>query len=460
MLGPQYSSHTFAAFHKCVPFLKFYFYQRIADLTTDTTESLFVCDNRSEDTDETSEMKPYVMRKRPDVPNPKRLRGEGRTKILYQCKECKEMCKTFRYFRRHYEKKHLKLLGFAAAETRSALVHGNKQLYNVLYRCKPCNKIFEDSEIVNHRKIHDKVNDVCDTCGKVYTIRTSFLKHLRIHEAHKTGRKKQCKLCGKTFAVISDLKQHMKYHSKERSHICEVCGKGFKERCKMFRHREIHNDTKRFTCHFCGKGFIQAYRLTEHVRTHTGEKPFQCNICNSSFAQKQAVRAHKKAVHGVDKSEFQKPRVQEFEAIDPYDPKLYENCTVQINSEEDTIAISWQHEGYQKSSDIKEPTSKGTSASEAPPSMVSPSIVPPSMAPHVTVFAPDLNKSLLHNTAPAQTLHPHFPGSSGKIQEMFQASNVESALSEKGASTHGKTSTESGMNMMTSEISGLSYTSL
>ena len=271
-------------------------------------------------------------------PESKRVfRGEGRSRLLYQCKRCPTICKNFVEFRPHFMT-HLK-----ETDKDISVVRSNRELYNRLYQCKPCNKILNEDEIGDHRKWHnDDVHEVCDTCGKVFTSRGAWSKHYRTHEANKVGgTKHQCKLCGKMFALIGNLKTHIKFHSKERPYICEVCGKGFKERNAVIKHRKIHSNTKPFTCQYCGKGFIQPYRLREHMRTHTGEKPFPCEVCKSAFGVKQALKVHMKTAHGIDLSKTLPPTtVQEFDGLNPNDPKMYMGSEVKVTTEDETVAIS------------------------------------------------------------------------------------------------------------------------
>ena len=277
------------------------------------------------------------------VTKPKQARVT-RTEVLFQCNRCLMTFESFVKLRTHYESTHDTEGG------KSPIVRGSKEHYTRLYHCIPCNKDFDEDLIIRHQNKHkEEINKVCDICGRVFTVRGTWHKHLRQHRAFSTGKRLQCKLCGKTFTLISDLKKHMPYHSKERPHICEVCGKGFKDRNSVKKHRKIHLTVKPHTCQFCGKGFAQLYNLRGHLRTHTGEKPFKCDLCSSVFAHKGTLTCHKKTVHGVDTSEYQKLHsVQEFDDINVSDPQMYENCTIRITPTEGSNAIRSSDETFEK----------------------------------------------------------------------------------------------------------------
>ncbi len=255
-----------------------------------------------------------------------------RTEVIFRCNQCLMTFKSFIKLQTHCEKSHDTEVG-----------RDSKEHYSRLHHCKLCNKDFDDAdESTRHLNKHShEIHKVCDICGKVFTVRGSWHRHLRHHEAIRTDKRLQCKLCGKTFTLIGNLKSHMNFHSKERPHICEVCGKGFKDRHGVVKHLKTHFTVKPHSCQVCGKGFAQLYNMKTHLRTHTGEKPFKCNLCNLAFAHKGTLTGHMKTAHGVDTRNVQ--AVQEFDDINISDPKMYENCTIKIASTEgsnDTVRSS------------------------------------------------------------------------------------------------------------------------
>ena len=408
----------------------------------------FIYENRSEDT-ETSEMKTHMTKTENDDPKaPKRKRtrakavkpvSKRKTHTLFQCKRCETMCESFKEFRSHYE------THFESQETKPPVARSNKELFKLFYRCKPCNEVFDEKGMTRHRHGHvERVNQVCDTCGKVFTRRSSWNIHRRKHEAAKTGKMQICKLCGKTFPLIKYLKKHIQFHSKERPHICEVCGKGFKERNALLKHRKTHSNTRPFTCQYCGKGFIQPYRLREHMRTHTGEKPFKCDVCNSAFGVKQALKVHKKAAHGIDMSLYQKSQAfREYDEIDPRDPKMFENCTVKIAStEEETVAIDLRDEKYQSVIENKEKRQT----------------MPPT--PQDKPVSHDSGKTLLPPALTQHALESHLPGTSSEARDAIRSADYMRKLYLTGGESLTSTVLQNPQNKPTSEAAGMFYLNL
>ncbi|XP_072034336.1 uncharacterized protein [Amphiura filiformis] len=289
--------------------------------------------SRIEKEDLTSEQKPRRVRWPKDSEPTKRLI----INTLYQCKQCSTICETFRKFKTHY-KTHVE------SQENACIKHGDTTLYTNLFRCTICDKLVNKSEIEPHRRKHKEVvNKVCDLCGKLFTVRGSWHKHLRTHEAEKTGNRWVCKICGKSFHLRHSLTSHMKYHSTERPHICEVCGKSFKIAKALRCHHRIHMTTKPYACQFCGKGFTQQQNKRGHERTHTGEKPFQCDMCSAAFTHSGSLKCHKKTAHGIDMSKDRK--CLEFDEINLRDPKMYEKVRIK-SSTEGTSTISSQDEKF------------------------------------------------------------------------------------------------------------------
>ena len=129
----------------------------------------------------------------------------------------------------------------------------------------------------------------CGVCKKLFTQRSRFTEHQRIHTGEKPF---ECAVCGKSFALKSNLTVHQRIHSGENPFECAVCGKSFNQRSILTEHQRIHTGEKPFECTVCKKSFGQRSTLTEHQSIHTGEKPFECAVCRKSFARKSSLTLH------------------------------------------------------------------------------------------------------------------------------------------------------------------------
>ncbi|XP_032378877.1 zinc finger protein 569 [Etheostoma spectabile] len=133
---------------------------------------------------------------------------------------------------------------------------------------------------IQHMTEKGKKSFTCETCGKDYKQRYSFLTHMRIHTGEKPY---SCKTCGKDFRHHGNLMTHMRTHTGERPYSCETCGKMFKFHGDLTVHMRVHTGEKPYPCKNCGRAFRNNRELTIHVRTHTGEKPYFCETCKKRF---------------------------------------------------------------------------------------------------------------------------------------------------------------------------------
>ncbi|KAM9488260.1 zinc finger protein 1035 isoform 1-T4 [Clarias gariepinus] len=166
----------------------------------------------------------------------------------------------------------------------------------------------------------------CHPCNKIYTVKGSYLKHLRVkHKGYsksldvKSATTEQqlsssdsdgsdaddkdigdddsdsapyfpCHVCGKTFVTSESLEDHQRCHLGEKPYECEECGKCFVQLVNLQQHQRSHKSE--FQCQMCGKGFVSLFALRKHKHTHVRKRPHRCTKCHLSFTRSSQLTEH------------------------------------------------------------------------------------------------------------------------------------------------------------------------
>lgn len=193
------------------------------------------------------------------------------------------------------------------------------------FNCSQCDKKFA-TNYMRHRhedKIHSaKYNKICDICGKVFTYKNTFLRHMEEHAGVPTA-VETCNICGAKLSNKLGLKYHVKMQHRpenQMEQICPYCSKVSPNINAHNRHIQYsHKMQRKHACHLCDKAFKYPNKLKEHVSTHTGEALYTCPHCPRTFKSNANMHKHRKTAH---RQEWEENRLNKMSG------KLMEKCAL------------------------------------------------------------------------------------------------------------------------------------
>lgn len=166
------------------------------------------------------------------------------------------------------------------------------------HQCDFCAKKFKvKGDLTNHVRFHHKEKPVkCDVCGKLCMNSGSLYVHQKW--AHYKP-KYECHICKRRMVTQENLDQHLvSQHEKRDKIVCAECGKTFTKKDSFKRHMVVHTGCKPHSCMICHKPFARRSQLRQHLLIHTGKRPFVCDICGKAFTQKPGLICHRKTHPG------------------------------------------------------------------------------------------------------------------------------------------------------------------
>ncbi|XP_076288000.1 uncharacterized protein LOC143212765 isoform X3 [Lasioglossum baleicum] len=197
--------------------------------------------------------------------------------MLFPCATCGFVCRSKHSLQSHFIRKHT-------------------DRYE--HQCKFCSKKFKvKGDLTNHVRFHHKERPInCDVCGKLCQNSGSLYVHQKW--AHYKP-KYECHICKRRMVTQENLDQHLlTQHEKREKIVCAECGKTFTKKDSFKRHMAVHTGCKPHSCLICNKPFARRSQLRQHLLIHTGKRPFVCDICGKAFTQKPGLICHRKTHPG------------------------------------------------------------------------------------------------------------------------------------------------------------------
>lgn len=134
----------------------------------------------------------------------------------------------------------------------------------------------------------------CELCGRRLATRESRRRH--IIAKHIKERNNVCGVCGKSFVFKFSLKTHAAIHSATPNFTC-VCGQTFSVRGSYMNHvRRVHRAASeiKYSCELCFKSFVDHHTLRLHLISVHKPKTIPClhKGCNKVFSTDALMKSH------------------------------------------------------------------------------------------------------------------------------------------------------------------------
>ena len=144
----------------------------------------------------------------------------------------------------------------------------NKQMIDVALQCSQCLKVIEIFLLkYNFISLYIKYFII-----KVYSTRSSLLRHRKSCIMINENNKFSCERCGEILASSLTLKLHIDKHEHDENTIQE----------------KLENKTTKtpdkILCQYCGKLFKKSNDLKIHLISHTKLKIYECPDCDKKFS--------------------------------------------------------------------------------------------------------------------------------------------------------------------------------
>ena len=191
------------------------------------------------------------------------------------------------------------------------------------HKCDTCGKMFGmRSNLTAHiRTVHLKITRFsCPYCKYRTDLKHHFKQHIATHTGDKMYKCTQCdysaaqqhqltshiynnhtnktykcqyKKCDVKKSSVQELHEHIRTEHPVQQHRCDVCPMSFKVAASLTSHKLTHSERdSRYECKYCGKQCSCSQHLKTHSRIHTGEKPYKCSECGRGFNVRSHLTVH------------------------------------------------------------------------------------------------------------------------------------------------------------------------
>lgn len=172
--------------------------------------------------------------------------------------------------------------GFAEQNTTPKKGHAKKNIKFKPFVCMYCGERFNDAgfwrrHVTKHEKKMDEQNHHCEFCERSF--KSEEWKRLHTEKVHPI--RFNCSLCTESFISDELLKNHMQtdHRHVEKHWQCSYCGFRSKLKSTVLKHERIHAGEKNFKCSYCDKSLVNSTSLKIHEKIHTRSESNQCECC-------------------------------------------------------------------------------------------------------------------------------------------------------------------------------------
>jgi len=183
-----------------------------------------------------------------------------------------------------------------------AQVHGENSI-----KCIYCEKMLKKDQLQHMKNCHKDVAIKCDflkSCPNYFRTEEERDEHvLKVHQTAKPTEEIKCLYCEKVFHIRNSYFKHVRLKHRQVMVKCDLfkCSTFFHTREEKEKHfQETHakaEDFKIHKCNFCSFKSISTNNVKLHVAKKHGTKNVKCSSCFKIFKSKLSLSVHFKALH-------------------------------------------------------------------------------------------------------------------------------------------------------------------